>query len=104
MLKAGGLLAFTFHHSEDAPWVDVLESLFNAGYILTATYPVSSDESKGETAAFGSRKIEYDIIHVCRKRLEEPLPVAWAKMRRWVKGEALHLKDLLEHSHGIACR
>ena len=100
LLKPGGLLAFTFHHSEDAPWVDVLESLFNAGYILTATYPVSSDESKGEKAAFGSRKIEYDIVHVCRKRLEDPLPVAWAKMRRWVKEEAIHLRDLLEHSHG----
>ncbi len=100
LLKPGGILAFTFHHSEDAPWVDVLESLFNAGYILTATYPVSSDESKGETAAFGSRKIEYDIVHVCRKRLEDPLPVSWAKMRRWVKEEAVHLRDLLEHSHG----
>jgi len=99
-LKPGGLLAFTFHHSKDAPWVDVLESLFNAGYILVATYPVRSDESKGENAAFGSRKIEYDIVHVCRKRLEEPQPVAWAKMRRWVKEEAIHLRDLLEHSHG----
>ena len=78
----------------------MLESLFNAGYILTATYPVSSDESKGETAAFGSRKIEYDIVHVCRMRLKDPLPVAWAKMRRWVKEEAVHLRDLLEHSHG----
>ena len=100
MLKPGGLLAFTFHHSEDAPWVDVLESLFNAGYILTATYPVRSDETKGDSAAFGSKRIEYDIIHVCRKRLEDPPPVAWAKMRRWVKEEAIHLRDLLEHSHG----
>ena len=27
MLKPGGILAFTFHHSEDEPWVAVLESL-----------------------------------------------------------------------------
>ncbi len=100
LLKPGGLLAFTFHHSEDAPWVDVLESLFNAGYFLAATYPVRSDETKGENAEFGSKKIEYDIVHVCRKRLDEPLPVAWAKMRRWVKEEAIHLRNLLEHSHG----
>ena len=64
------------------------------------TYPIRSDETKGEGGAFGSKKIEYDIIHVCRKRLEEPEPVSWAKMRRWVKDETQHLKELLEHSHG----
>jgi putative DNA methylase len=100
LLKQGGLMAFTFHHSADAPWVDVLEALFNAGYLLVATYPIRSDETKGATGAFGSRKIEYDIIHVCRKRLEEPKAVSWARMRRWVKEEASQLKELLEHSHG----
>lgn len=100
LLKPGGLMAFTFHHSADAPWVDVLEALFNAGYILVATYPIRSDETKGATGAFGSRKIEYDIVHVCRKRLEEPKAVSWARMRRWVKDEAAQLKELLEHSHG----
>jgi adenine-specific DNA methylase len=100
LLKPGGLMAFTFHHSADAPWVDVLEALFSAGYILVATYPIRSDESKGETGAFGSRKIEYDIVHVCRKRLEEPLAVSWSRMRRWVKEEATRLKGLLEYSHG----
>jgi len=100
LLKQGGLMAFTFHHSDDAPWVDVLEALFNAGYLLVATYPIRSDETKGATGAFGSRKIEYDIVHVCRKRLEEPKAVSWARMRRWVKDEAAQLKELLEHSHG----
>jgi hypothetical protein len=100
LLKQGGLMAFTFHHSADAPWVDVLEALFNAGYLLVATYPIRSDETKGATGAFGSRKIEYDIIHVCRKRLDEPKAVSWARMRRWVKDEAARLKELLEHSHG----
>lgn len=101
-LKAGGIMAFTFHHNEDSAWVDVLLALFNAGYVLISTYPVRSDETKGEAAnaAFGSKKIEYDIIHVCRKRLETPDPVSWARMRRWVKDEALRLKELLEHTHG----
>jgi putative DNA methylase len=99
-LKRGGLMAFTFHHNEDDAWVDVLESLFNAGFVLCGTYPIRSDETKGERAAFGSQKIEYDIIHVCRKRLEETQPVSWSRMRRWVKDEATRLKELLEHSHG----
>lgn len=96
LLKLGGTLAFTFHHSEDAPWVSVLESLFDAGFCLEATYPIRSDETKGE-GEFGSRKIEYDIIHVCRKRAEEPTPVSWAKMRRQVLQDVRSLKHMLEN-------
>ncbi len=100
ILKPGGLLAFTFHHSEDAPWVSVLESLFDAGFYLEATYPIRSDETKGEGSrpgTFGSQKIEYDIIHVCRKRREEPKPVSWAKMRRQVLLDVRQLQAILEH-------
>lgn len=99
-LKDGGIMAFTFHHNEDQAWIDILKALFDAGYVLVATYPIRSDETKGDSGAFGSRKIEYDIIHVCRKRLEAPEPVSWARMRRWVKEETVRLKDLLEHTHG----
>ena len=96
VLKPGGLLGFTFHHSEDAPWVSVLESLFDSGFYLQATYPIRSDETKGG-GEFGSRKIEYDIIHVCRKRIEEPKPISWAKLRRQVLRDVRDLQELLEH-------
>lgn len=95
ILKPGGLLAFTFHHSEDEPWVGVLKSLFDAGFYLEATYPIRSDESKGE-GEFGSKTIEYDIIHVCRKRLEDPTPISWAKLRRKITDDVRDLKTLLE--------
>jgi len=100
ILKASGILAFTFHHSEDKPWVAVLESLFDAGYYLEATYPIRSDETKGEGAkpgTFGSQTIEYDIIHVCRKRTEEPKPVSWARMRREVLEDVRRLQQLLQN-------
>ena len=96
ILKPGGILAFTFHHSEEDAWVAVLESLFEAGFYLEATYPVRSDETKG-SGEFGSRIIEYDIIHVCRKRTEDPKPVAWAAMRKAVLEDVNQLKVLLEH-------
>jgi putative DNA methylase len=95
VLKDGGLLAFTFHHSEDAQWAIVLESLFEAGFLLEQTFPIASDEQKGEGGQFGAKGTEYDIIHVCRKRLVEPLPVSWAKMRQWVKAELGRLRFLL---------
>lgn len=96
ILKPSGILAFTFHHSEDEPWVAVLESLFDAGYYLEATYPIRSDETKGE-GEFGSKTIEYDIIHVCRKRTEEPKPVSWGRMRREVMADVRQLQAMLEN-------
>ncbi len=96
LLKPSGILAFTFHHSEDEPWVAVLESLFDAGYYLEATYPIRSDETKGE-GEFGSKTIEYDIIHVCRKRTEEPKPVSWGRMRREVMTDVRQLQAMLEN-------
>ncbi len=101
-LKQGGLMAFTFHHNDDGAWIDVLRALFESGYVLVATYPIRSDETKGDSGAFGSRKIEYDVIHVCRKRLADPEPVSYAKMRRFVREEAGRLKALLETVHGRA--
>ena len=95
-LKPAGILAFTFHHSEDEPWVAVLESLFDAGFYLEATYPIRSDETKGE-GEFGSKTIEYDIIHVCRKRTEEPTPVSWGRMRREVMADVRQLQVMLEN-------
>ncbi|WNB74597.1 DUF1156 domain-containing protein [Methylomonas koyamae] len=96
ILRPGGLLSFTFHHSEDDPWVDVLESLFNAGFYLEATYPIRGDETKGD-GQFGSQKIEYDIIHVCRKRTEEPSRISWARLRRRILSDVRQLQDILEH-------
>ena len=95
-LKPSGILAFTFHHSEDGPWIDVLESLFEAGFILEATFPIRGDETKGD-GQYGSQKVEYDIIHVCRKRTEEPESVSWGRMRREVLSDVRQLRSLLEN-------
>jgi len=100
ILKPGGILAFTFHHSEDGPWVSVLESLFNAGFYLEATYPIRSDETKGEGAkpgTFGSQLIEYDILHVCRKLIEQPNKISWARLRRQILTDVRQLQSILEH-------
>lgn len=95
-MKDAGIMAFTFHHSEDGQWDIVLRSLFDAKFYIEATFPITSDEKRGKSGEFGAKGTEYDIIHVCRKRLEEPRPVSWPKMRQWVKGELLRLRPLLE--------
>lgn len=96
ILKPAGILAFTFHHSADEPWIAVLESLFDAGFYLEATYPIRADETKGD-GQFGSKTIEYDIIHVCRKRTEEPKAVSWGRMRREVLADVRQLQGMLEN-------
>jgi hypothetical protein len=96
ILKPAGMLAFTFHHSEDEPWVAVLESLFGAGFYLEATYPIRSDEIKAE-GQFGSKLIEFDIIHVCRKRLDSPHEISWARLRRQILSDVRQLQEILEH-------
>jgi hypothetical protein len=98
VLKDAGILSFTFHHSEDGPWISVLESLFGAGFFIEATYPIRSDETKGE-GQFGSKQVEYDIIHVCRKRTDEPQPISWARLRRQILRDVQQLADLLELHH-----
>ena len=82
VLKPGGMLAFTFHHSEDEPWVSVLERLFDAGFCLEATWPIRSDETKGEGSkpgTFGSQNIEYDILTYAESAPKILTPVSWAK-------------------------
>lgn len=99
-LKPAGLLSFTFHHDKDEPWVAVLESLFDAGFYLEAAYPIRADETKGEggtPGTFGAQKVEYDIIHVCRKRIEEPKEVSWARMRREVLADVRQLQGMMEN-------
>jgi len=96
ILKPAGILAFTFHHSEDEPWVAVLKSLFDAGFFLEATYPIRSDETKGD-GQFGSKQIEFDIVHVCRKRVDETQEVSWARLRRQILADVRQLQDILEH-------
>lgn len=99
ILKDGGVLAFTFHHDKDGPWVSVLESLFDAGFYLEAALPIRSDETKGEGSkpgTFGAQKVEFDIIHVCRKRLEEPEPISWARLRRQIMKDVRQLQEIIE--------
>ena len=64
------------------------------GFYLEATYPIRSDETKGE-GEFGSKQIEYDIIHVCRKRMAEPQPISWARLRRQITDDVRRIRNLL---------
>src|SRR5690606_34115547 len=54
-----------------------------------------SDETKGD-GEFGSKLIEFDIVHVCRKRLEEPEVISWARLRRQIMRDVRQLREIIE--------
>jgi adenine-specific DNA methylase len=83
VLVDDGLLAFTFHHREGDRWTGLLRSLFDAGFYLVAAYPTHS-EALNSIVIQATKGITYDIVHVCRKRIGMPEPIAWSRLRREV--------------------
>lgn len=79
VLRDDGVMVFTFHHKETEGWSSVLKSVLDAGFYVTAIYPVRG-EMRGSTHIHGKANIEYDMIVVCRKRTEEPDEVSWRSL------------------------
>lgn len=69
VLKDGGLLVFTYHHSRPEGWRAVLEALMDAGFVITAAHPVKAEMSVAMPKHQAKEPIDLDIIIVCRKRL-----------------------------------
>ena len=94
VLVDDGLLAFTFHHKEGDRWTGLLRSLFDAGFYLVAAYPTHS-EALNSIVIQATKGITYDIVHVCRKRLQDPEPIPWTVLRKEVLATArAQLKEI----------
>jgi len=76
-LKDDGVLVFTYHHSDSESWGELLESLCEVGFEVTATYPVSADINKFTSG----EAIEFDIITVARPAGNRQ-PISWNSLRR----------------------
>jgi adenine-specific DNA methylase len=79
VLSNDGLMAFTFHHKDTEGWSSVLQSVLDAGFYVTALYPVRG-EMRGSTHIHDKANIEYDMIVVCRKREDDPSEVSWRSL------------------------
>ena len=78
-LKDEGIMAFTFHHKETEGWSTVLKSVLEAGFYITALYPIRG-EMRGSTHIHEKANIEYDMIVVCRNRDDDPEGVSWRSL------------------------
>ncbi len=76
-IKEDGVLTFTYHHSDSESWGELLTSLCDADFEVTATYPISSDIHK----FIGGEAVEFDIIIVARPAGDRE-PVSWRNLRR----------------------
>ena len=75
VLKDDGLLVFTFHHKTSEAWSNVLRAVLDAGFLVTAAYPVHS-EMPLSVHIHQCQSISYDAILVCRKRMRSA-PSTW---------------------------
>lgn len=80
LLEDDGILVLFFAHKSPEAWHFVLEALRNAGFKITATYPLHT-EHKYNVIAQGKKSIYHSLIIVARKRKEQ---------------RAAYLEDLME--------
>ena len=96
-LKSDGSLTFTYHHSDSDSWGELLESLCNVGFEITATYPISADVGKfikGEAVSF-------DIVVVARP-IGDTEPASWNSLRRDIYRTARRTRKQLEENRDLS--
>lgn len=96
-LKDNGVLVFTYHHSDSDSWGELLQSLCDADFEVTATYPISSDMQKftqGEV-------VEFDIIIVARPAGDRQ-PISWNSLRRSIVRTAKQTHQRLSENRELS--
>ncbi len=67
VLKAEGLLVFTYHHSRDAGWTALAEAILGAGFTVVNAHPLKAEMSVATPKSQAKEPIQLDIAIVCRK-------------------------------------
>ncbi|CCQ36748.1 adenine-specific DNA modification methylase [Natronomonas moolapensis 8.8.11] len=96
-LKSDGVLSFTYHHSDSESWGELLESLCNTGFEVTATYPINSDLNK----FIEGGAVDFDIVIVARPT-ENRQPISWDSLRRRIVRTARETRETLEENRELA--
>ncbi|WP_363463572.1 DUF1156 domain-containing protein [Halogeometricum borinquense] len=96
-LKDDGSLTFTYHHSDSESWGELLESLCEVGFEVTATYPISADINKFITG----EAVSFDIVVVARP-LDDTEPASWNSLRRDIYRTARRTRKQLEENRDLS--
>ena len=96
-LKSDGSLTFTYHHSDSDSWGELLESLCNVGFEITATYPISADVGK----FIGGEAVSFDIVVVARP-IDDTEAASWNSLRRDIYRTARRTRQQLEENRDLS--
>jgi len=91
VLKPGGVLAFTYHHSRPEGWTSLARAIYDAGFSVVKAHPVKAEMSVATPKSQAKDPIQLDVILVCRKQEED------SRDRR-EPSEILDLADALARS------
>ncbi len=83
ILSDDGIMVFTFHHKKKEAWGALLRTVLDSGFYIVTTYPVRS-EMKASTHLHDLENIVYDMILVCRKRVDETTSRTWKSIKNSV--------------------
>lgn len=67
VLRSEGILAFTFHQARVAGWVQLVQALRTAGFVVTAVQPVKGEMATSVVKAGAREPSNLDSVVVCRK-------------------------------------
>jgi len=70
VIKADGLLVFTYHHSRDDGWTSLANAVLGAGFVIVNCHPVKGEMSVATPKSQAKDPIQLDMILVCRKATE----------------------------------
>ncbi len=96
-LKDDGSLTFTYHHSDSESWGELLESLCNVGFEVTATYPITADINK----FIGGEAVSFDIVVVARP-IDDTEATSWNSLRRDIYRTARRTRKQLEENRDLS--
>jgi len=96
-LKDDGIISFTYHHSDSESWGELLESLCNVGFHVTATYPIAADISK----FISGEAVSFDIVVVARP-IDDTDPASWKSLRRDIYRTARRTRKQLEENRDLS--
>jgi len=86
VLKDEGLMVFTFHHREPEAWSSVMGAVLDAGFYVSAIYPVQAEQPTSIHIR-DQEAIEYDSVIVCRKRTGDG-HISWEQLEDQIHFQA----------------
>ncbi len=99
VLRRDGLMAFTYHHKQDEAWSAVLKALLDAGFYVTAAWPIHSEMSSS-THIYDKKNISYDTILVARRRDGEGERISWYRLAQQIHDRAAAIVEYYRRHDG----